>query len=222
MKLFVSKLMFPLSLALLVIGISVYVAARVKGRPVVKNRSASMLQLPQTHSAYTLVQQRILTFPEKEPIIHSIITRYRASDGNFVEVREVRGKQFLAFSHEGKYLRVMKDDSGSHLVQIGPYNANVTYTEEGLQRSKDLKKDQPIEWVAGVKCYVMQVEDNDNLMITYVAPSLGIPLQIVRKHKPTNATTIIKPVTLVFGEPDRKIFEELPLGLAVKSLPRKH
>lgn len=214
---FYSRIMLPLSLTLLVIGISVYVVARVKGRAMVKNNSVSILQSPR--NAYTLVQQRIATTPDNKEVIQGVITRHLASDGNFVEESEVGRKKSIAFSHKGRYLRLNKRASGDELIDEGPYDANAGFTEENLQRSPNLKKDHPVEWVAGVKCYVVHFEFGDTSIDHYFAPSLGgFPIQTIHKLKSANFTTIIKPVTLVFGEPDRKVFENLPVTLPRKAL----
>ena len=181
--------------------------------------SGSVQELP--HSGYTLVQQQITIYPNQRPTIDSVTVRYRASDGNFVEVKDNGERRFLAFSNNGKYLRLMEDASGSHLVQVGSHNEKLAFDEDALQRAPNLREEQPIEWIAGVKCIVTRIENSNMSMDIYFAPSLGIPLQTTVNYKNTGMVITIRPVALEFGEPDRKVFEDLPVTLPVKTLSRR-
>jgi hypothetical protein len=207
MKWTISKAWTVLSIALLVTGVSSY--AVVKAR----KYQASLQQ------GYTLVQQQIRTFPGKDPVIDFVSVRYKRSDGNFVETRERGGKQFyLAFTHAGKFLKKSKD--GSHLEMISEHHPTSGWKEEALSKDPRLRKDNPIEWIAGVKCYVIRSKDDEiSVNDIYIAPSIGAILQVVTQSKNGNGSSTLKTVSLVFGEPDSNVFANLPVNLPVEPGP---
>lgn len=226
MKRIISKVAFPLSFVILAAGIASYVIARAQGGFKAQKSVAPAKQTPRT--GYTLVQQRTTTLTVNNKTvtkIDTVIARYVSSDGNFVETKEAKGKKSLAFSRDGKYLRREEDKTGrggGHLIEIGKYDTSPIVDEDGLQKSPYLRKNQPVEWVNGVKCYVTQRVEGEVTMDIYFAPSLAAVLQIIRTHRRANVVEALKPVTLVFGEPDRKIFEDLPVNLPVKPFTGEH
>lgn len=202
-----AKLLSAFSIGLLIIGVGSY--AMVKAW---KSPEAS-------HQGYTLVQQSIVSLPGKGPVIDFVSVRYMRSDNNFVETRERGGDRFyLAFSRENKFLR--KSEDGSHLIQVGQYNPMGGWTEEGLSHDPALRKTQPIEWISGVKCYVIRaVDDESTTEDLYIAPSLKAVLQIVHQDKRSARTTTLKTVSLVYGEPEAAIFANLPTNLPIEPGP---
>jgi hypothetical protein len=207
MNLLKSKIYFLFSLLILITGMSAYTIVRAK-------RNSATLQ----RGGYTLVQYLTHTYPDQREEIRFISVRHLSSDGNFVETRERNGKQsYMAFSNNGKFFT--KDYASESLYQIGVYNPEAGLQEEALMRSAQLRKDNPIEWVSGIKCYVMHIEDKDVSKDIYLAPAINAMLQYVYVNKHTNVVSTLRTVSITFGDPDKKNFEDLPIHLPVRILP---
>lgn len=202
----INRILSFVSFGLLVVGISAYAVVKAS-----KYRSVSV-------QPYTLVQQFITALPGKEKRIEFIRVVRKGSDGNIIETRERNGEQtFLGFSLNGQLVGKRKDKDVDSLEVISRYNGHMSWSEEALSKDHRLRKDNPVEWVEGVKCFVIRrTETEDAFEDVYLAPSLGQVLQMIHKSKTNQTTMTLKTVSLVFAEPERWRFEQLPVDLPLK------
>lgn len=164
---------------------------------------------------YTLVQQHMTASPGKAEGVDYIKVIRKNSQGSFIETRERNGKQFsLLFSHAGYLLAENKD--GNKLEIFSKYDPQGGWTEEALSKDPKLRKYDPIQWIEGVKCYVIRSKESESTILDIcLAPSIDQVLQMNYINKDAQITATLKTVSLVFSEPEERHFQQLPLNLPI-------
>lgn len=175
-------------------------------------------QSPRSYIAYTLVQRQSVINPgSSEPVIIFEATRYRRSNGDFVEIRTKDGKDFyLAFSHQGKFLN--RNYQQDYLTEISKFRPDLLEmkSEEAMLKSSLIRKEEPTAIIEGIKCYVLREEKDGVVRDTYLAPSLGTILKMAYVNNKLGASLNLDTLSITYGEPDNKVFDNLPINLPIR------
>lgn len=174
-------------------------------------------------AGYTLVMKATLFGKTTEGAISQwSLVKQRTDAGAFVEQRTSYGKNgpvvITSFSDDqGRYLSHKEGDAT--LQQVGNYLGNhydQAKFEQGLAQHPELRKENPIEYLVGLKTYVLTRVDASGYTHTrWVSPELGQAIKeehIFPKH---GQRSLIEPVLFIRTLSDPAAFERVPKNLPI-------
>ncbi|HWQ34348.1 MAG TPA: hypothetical protein VNQ79_15980 [Blastocatellia bacterium] len=147
--------------------------------------------------------------------------RYIQPDGNFLEEQVyATGKRLIHWSTPDRRYYIYRIGA-QEIFDTGdlPVRDSVAERDANLSKLSDLRKQNPVETVSGIRTWVLLKQSGDLLSEMYISPELGvIPLRQV-DIKDGQRVTVIDTVSVVRGKPDAAAWDSLkrqvPDGLPV-------